>query len=69
MVRAKFYVDSVEGGKVTMSAVHDNKTPENERFTKATPSGKLEMTIDNPSALDFFEKGKSYYADFTQAAN
>ena len=66
-VRAKFYVQSIEGGKVVMNAVHDNNTPENERFTKATPSGKMEMTIDNPDALEFFEPNQMYYADFSKA--
>lgn len=52
---------------LVFSAVYDNGTPENQRFTKATPSGTLEMIVDNPDALKQFELGKSYYLDFTLA--
>lgn len=44
-----------------------NGTEENQNFHKYTPSGVLEMTVDNPSALEFFELGKEYYLDFTKA--
>lgn len=69
-VRAKFIVTSVtmyqrNYGQAALTAIHDTSTPENERFTHATPSGKLEMTIDNPSALAEFTPGKQFYVDFT----
>lgn len=71
-VRAKFVVNSVTMysdtyGKVEMTAVHDTSTPENGRFTKATPSGKLEMYIDNPSALGVFKPGQKFYLDFMES--
>lgn len=47
-------------------AVFDDGTPENERYAKYTPSGKLEITVDNPAVV--FEPGKNYYLDFTEAA-
>lgn len=46
-------------------AVFDDGTPENERYAKYTPTGKLEITVDNPAVS--FEPGKSYYLDFTPA--
>lgn len=69
-VRAKFTVNSIEMfsgnyGKVKLTAVHDTSTPENERFTKASPSGTLEMAIDNPPALNQFKPGQQFYVDFT----
>jgi hypothetical protein len=71
MVRAKFRVDAIKqwayGGKtLELSAVYDDGIEENRRFAKATPSGKMEIQIDNPSAAEFFELGKSYYLDFTK---
>lgn len=71
-VRAKFVVNSIEMyangyGKVKLMAVYDTTTPENERFTKATPSGLLEMSIDNPPALEQFKPGQAFYVDFTAA--
>lgn len=71
-VRAKFRVSEVTMynetyGKVKLQAVHETDTPENQRFTKATPSGTIEMYIDNPPALKQFKPSKSFYVDFTPA--
>jgi hypothetical protein len=74
MVRGKFKLDSIT--RVSWSptaqvfkfnAVCDNSTEENKRYAKYTPSGFLEMTVDNPPAQEFFELGKTYYLDFTKA--
>jgi hypothetical protein len=74
-IRAKFRCNAVEfygdpadpnaGRNYTLSAVYDTSTPENERFTKATPWAELKMRVDNPAAR--FEVGKIYYLDFTPA--
>lgn len=42
--------------------------PGNEEWSKYTPCGTLEMTINNPEAFGVFEIGKEYYLDFTPAA-
>lgn len=47
----------------TFTAVYDNTTEENQRFTKATPWGELKMRVDNPAVT--FEVGTFYYLDFT----
>jgi hypothetical protein len=47
------------------TAVHDNDTPENERYSKYTPVGSLKFTVTNPAVS--FEPGKQYYLDFTPA--
>ena len=52
---------------LVFNAVCDYGTPENQRFAKATPSGTLEMVVDNEEAVKQFEVGKSYYLDFTPA--
>jgi hypothetical protein len=74
-VRAKFTCISVEdygySKKVKLIPVYEGALGENEenkRFTKATPSGELWMTIDNPDAAIQFEPGKAYYLTFTAAS-
>ena len=74
MVRAKFRLDEITnyswgpGSKrFKFTAVYDDGIEENKRYSKATPSGTLEIQIDNPPAAEFFELGKSYYLDFTEA--
>lgn len=46
-------------------AVSDTSTPENARYAKATPVGRLTITVDNPAVV--FEPGTEYYLDFTPA--
>ena len=71
-VRAKFLLSSITsysyGGKrLHFDAVYDTSTEENRRFSKVTPSGALEMTIDNEAAAEQFQLGKYYYTDFSPA--
>lgn len=46
-------------------AQYDPDQPEDERFAKATPTGKLTITVDNPAVS--FEPGDAYYLDITPA--
>lgn len=46
------------------NAVCNDGTPENDRFHKYTPSGAIEITVDNPNVN--FVPGKFYYVDFTE---
>lgn len=73
-VRAKFrcfhiedYPES-ENKNVSFDVVTSDDCEENKSFSKFTPSGQLTMTIsyDTP-ASDFFEVGKEYYLDITEA--
>lgn len=73
-VRAKFRVNSVEdfgqSKKVNMAPVYEGSLGDNEenrRFTKASPSGSLTLTIDNPYASDQFAYGQEWYLDFNLA--
>ena len=73
-VRAKFMLHektllaySPSAAKLVFYPQYDTSIPEDQRFAKATPSGRFEMTVDNPAALDQFELGKAYYIDFTPA--
>ncbi|WP_342361430.1 hypothetical protein [Terrarubrum flagellatum] len=78
MVRAKFFVEKIEHSdipgtdqyaSITMRPVFgtygDGEV--NKTWSKYTPSGHLQITITNPSAIDAFEMGKAYYLDFTPA--
>lgn len=74
MVRGKFTLQSIThhswsptAQTFKFGAIYDTTTEENRKFTKATPTGTLEMTVDNPPAQAFFEIGKAYYLDFTKA--
>jgi hypothetical protein len=67
-VRAKFVCNAKTehaggNGKVELLPVI-NGNDENKEFWKYTPSGKIEMQIDNPAAFGKFEVGKEYYVDF-----
>ncbi len=80
-VRAKFQVQSVkryawnpERVEVELfpvyksqAGVSGNACEENNIFGTATPSGKIEMGIENPVAAQQLELGKCYYVDFTEA--
>ena len=77
-IRAKFSVWGVvkdteyNTERVELHAVYGNSDEDNEennQFSEATPVGDLHMTISNPSAQGFFEQGKEYYLDFTEAIN
>lgn len=71
-VRAKFTVTQVttyHGGNatITMEPRYDSSIPEDQRFYEATPTGKFEMYVSNPAAIEQFKPGKVFYADFTEA--
>lgn len=72
-VRAKFRVESVAEvvwGKdvrvVKLAAVGADEIPENQRYHRFTPSGNMEITIDNPAASDQLKVGHYFYIDFTE---
>lgn len=70
--RAKFECHKIEvdsyGRTVHLGVVYsDDIQSEDGRFTKATPSGKIEMRVDNPDAGIQFEPGKKYYVTFDEA--
>lgn len=74
MVRCKFMLVEVRSHHWTSNAKtlvfspqYDTSVPEDQRFAKATPSGRFEMQVDNPLALEQFELGKNYYFDATPA--
>lgn len=67
MVKAKFKVEKVvqhaynpAGREITMTAAYGTEG-ENASWSKATPSGTLNMIIDNPDAAVQFSAGDYVY--------
>ena len=57
-------------GKVEFECRYDSALAAEDRsFQKATPWGKVEFQIDNPSATAQLEVGKHYYFDVTPAGD
>jgi hypothetical protein len=72
-VRAKMQVtgitERVWGGKeIELTPQYDQSIPEDQRFQKATPSGRITMQIDNPAAAEQLRLGRTFYVDFTPVA-
>jgi hypothetical protein len=69
-MRAKFYCEKVSndvyGQDVTLRTLYSDN-PEDNQFSKATPSGELQMRIDNPNAIGKLIPGNHYYLDITEA--
>lgn len=68
-IRAKLYctekkVNPGGSGEVKFETAYDESVPEDRRFCEATPWGEARFGIDNRAALDRFEPGNYYYADF-----
>jgi hypothetical protein len=48
---------------VRMNPSYENGV--NKAFWEATPTGSLEMQINNPAVFDFFRPGRKFWLDFT----
>lgn len=75
VVRAKFRLVEkrehcdTQGATLVFSPVTSGyeDIEEDKRFHRYTPSGRLEMFVNNPPAVDKFALGGKYYIDFTPA--
>lgn len=70
IARCKFVVDSVThhayGGRtIKLQTQYDQTIPEDRAFTKATPTGSIEIRVDNPAVFDVFAPGNTVYVDVT----
>ena len=70
-MRAKFCVRNVtqnEGGSESLrfTAVTGGN-PEDNTYSKYTPSATCEMQVTNPALLGQFKPGQTFYVDFTPA--
>jgi hypothetical protein len=72
MVRAKFTVVAhtqnvydKEARNIRLEPVYDMSIPEDVRYSKATPSGHMELYVSNPTAIEQMALGTVFYVDFT----
>lgn len=70
MIRAKFMVSDLTshhwgGVTVKLKPHYDETVPEDQRFYDATPTGSLEMLVNNPRALEELKLGEFFYIDLT----
>lgn len=61
----KYHVNKGAAKKLVFVPQYDQSIPEDQGFCKSTPSGRFEMSVDNPSALEQFKIGHQYYIDLT----
>ncbi len=69
MIRCKFMCVSIKPiaysdpptSIVRLEARYSPEVPEDQRFTKYTPSGTLEVTIAHPVAIEQLQVGDQYY--------
>ena len=79
-VRAKFFVTAINHAATpgpdpyatiilmpVFGSYADGDNETNKSWSKYTPSGKIEMSVTNPAAIEQFEQGKAYFVDFTPA--
>ena len=73
MVRAKFQLQEVTENcwdkrqrKLVFNAAYDQTIPEDQRFYDATPTGRFEVLVNNPKALEQLELGRYYYFDISE---
>lgn len=71
-VEAKFYVAEItrrsyNKGAATVILQPVTRGSENHSWASATPTGKIEMTINNALAAQAFELGEEYTVTFTHA--
>lgn len=77
-VQAKFWVSGIQHqspssavhdqvATVTLQPVYAGDDGSNSDWSKYTPSGKIEMCITNPKAIDQFELGGEYIVTFDPA--
>ena len=68
-VRAKFICTSkteeLETGRLQLTVVTDDGSPDNAAFFKYTPAGSIDLHVVNPEALKQFTVGDKYFVDFT----
>lgn len=77
-VQAKFWISAIshqspkdaphdQVATITMQPVYEGEGGQNASWSKYTPSGKIEMCITNPAAIEQFELGGTYLITFAPA--
>lgn len=66
MITARFHVSSVEhfaGGNAKINFTPAYQNGKNASWSAATPSGKIELQVTNPTAIEFFEQSMKDHKD------
>lgn len=64
--RAKLTLVSLENGNAKFECQYDSaNSPEDNSFSKYTPSGEARLSITNEAVLEGLEVGKKYYFDIS----
>lgn len=69
-MRAKFKIEHItkfEYGEELFMTPVTNGSPEDNTYSKYTPSGSLKIMITNPSLIGQYKPGQKLYMDFTNA--
>lgn len=76
-VRCKFKCFSVQPmqtgtpgepmAQIVMMPDYGDQSGDNKSWSKATPSGNIQLYVTNPAAIEEFVPGKNYYIDFRDA--
>jgi hypothetical protein len=53
--------------RIRLTAEYDGSLPEDKKFSAATPCAQLEMTVDNPTAVEQLKVRESKYVLFLSA--
>ncbi len=74
MMRAKLTVESVQKLQDDESVVFRTKyncedSPEDNNYSKYTPSATATFWISNPNLIGKFSVGQQFYVDFTEIPN
>lgn len=58
-----------ESNQLHFMPQYDQNIPEDQRFSKASPSGDFKIMVDNPVVLEFMKQnvGKQFYITITPA--
>lgn len=52
--------------RIVFEARYDDRLPEDQRFFKATPSGRLDIIVDDPTVVSSLKTGSFVYIDITK---
>ena len=55
------YTDALDEEKISMQAEYDPRDTEDNKFSRATPSGSLDFRLSNPNLLGKFRPGQKFY--------
>ena len=69
LARGKMKVQEIRSttfaDEVLLRCEYDENDPEETRFSAATPTGELKVSISNPNIRGKIQPGQTYYVDLT----